>query len=199
MTPHPTPPGLLNPEGTTASSVELFHRARRGDREAVDQLFARLAPGLFRWARGRLPHWARRGTDTADVVQDALVQTFRRLDQFEPRRRRALQAYLRQAVRNRILDHIRKAGRFQPVDLEEVELVEPKDGELAALAQENAERCRQALATLDEEERELIVARLEMGYSYEQLALAFGRPSPDAARMAVKRALLRLAERVSPD
>ena len=39
-----------------------------------------------------------------------------------------------------------------------------------------------------------MVARLELGYNYSQIALAAGRPSVDAARMAVRRALLRLAE-----
>ncbi|OFV88038.1 MAG: hypothetical protein A2V74_07095 [Acidobacteria bacterium RBG_16_70_10] len=53
---------------------------------------------------------------------------------------------------------------------------------------------RQALANLRPEERELVVARLELGYSYAQITVATGRPSPDATRMAVRRALLRLAE-----
>ena len=37
-------------------------------------------------------------------------------------------------------------------------------------------------------------ARVEMQQSYQQIAVAHGRSSPDAARMAVSRALVRLAE-----
>ena len=59
---------------------------------------------------------------------------------------------------------------------------------------EREQRLRQALANLRPEERELVVARLELGYSYAQITVATGRPSPDATRMAVRRALLRLAE-----
>jgi RNA polymerase sigma-70 factor (ECF subfamily) len=71
----------------------------------------------------------------------------------------------------------------------------PRRSPLAdAIGEENALRYREALARLDADEQELIVGRIELGYSYEQLALASGRSSPDAARMAVKRALLRLAE-----
>ena len=47
---------------------------------------------------------------------------------------------------------------------------------------------------LRDEERELIVARIEMGLTYAELAQATGKPSMDAARMAVSRALVRLVE-----
>ena len=36
-----------------------------------------------------------------------------------------------------------------------------------------------------------------MDYSYEELAVMLGKPSPDAARVAVSRALVRLAEAMS--
>jgi RNA polymerase sigma-70 factor (ECF subfamily) len=39
-----------------------------------------------------------------------------------------------------------------------------------------------------------VLARIEMGLTYEEVAAATGRPSPDAARMAVGRALVRLAQ-----
>ena len=47
------------------------------------------------------------------------------------------------------------------------------------------------------EEREAIVARVEMDSSYEAVAQALGKRTPDAARMAVSRALLRLAEEMN--
>ena len=50
-----------------------------------------------------------------------------------------------------------------------------------------------ALQRLPAGERELIIARVEMGLTYAELADAAGKPSADAARMAVTRALLRLA------
>jgi RNA polymerase sigma-70 factor (ECF subfamily) len=56
------------------------------------------------------------------------------------------------------------------------------------------ERYEAALQRLRPEERELIIARVEMQQSYQQIAGAHGKSSPDAARMAVSRALVRLAE-----
>ena len=47
---------------------------------------------------------------------------------------------------------------------------------------------------LPPEEREAIIGRVEMGYTYQELADALGNPSADAARKAAERALVRLAE-----
>ena len=61
---------------------------------------------------------------------------------------------------------------------------------------EEAARYRAALSRMDAAERELIVGRFQMGYSYEQLALATGRVSSEATRAAVKRALVKLAAEI---
>jgi DNA-directed RNA polymerase specialized sigma24 family protein len=50
------------------------------------------------------------------------------------------------------------------------------------------DRYERALERLKPEERESIIAWVEMGYSYEELAEAFGKPTPDAARKAAQRA-----------
>jgi RNA polymerase sigma-70 factor (ECF subfamily) len=47
---------------------------------------------------------------------------------------------------------------------------------------------------LKPEDREAVIAKVELDCSYAELARAIGKPSADAARMAVGRALLRLAE-----
>ncbi len=180
------------------SSRELLSRARRGDRSAVSALFARQVPALRRWARGRLPRWARDISDTTDLIQDAFLQTFRRLDRFEIRGQRALQAYLRQVVQNRINDEFRRFDR-RP---DEIALDErqPHDGPspLAYVIDgQNRDRYLTALTRLRQEERELIVGRIELGYTYEQLALLSGKVTPDAARVAVRRSVLKLAEEMS--
>jgi RNA polymerase sigma-70 factor (ECF subfamily) len=59
---------------------------------------------------------------------------------------------------------------------------------------EAVERYEAALKRLRDQEREAIVARIEMGLSYDEVAAALKRPSADAARMLVGRALLRLAK-----
>ena len=179
------------------STVSLVERARAGDQEAVDRLLARHITPLRRWARGRLPRWARDTADTDDLVQDTLLQTFRRLADFEVRGPGALQAYLRQAILNRVRDELRKKSRRpQGTRLDGFEV----DGRLSplqeAIGQQAIEQYEHALTRLQPEEREAIVGRVEMGYSYEELADVLGKPSPDAARKAAKRALVRLVQQM---
>ena len=187
----PEAPDRDDPEST----FQLLDRARRGDTHALDRLFARHLKPLQRWARGRLPAWARDLADTNDLVQETLIQTFKRIEGFEPRRVGALQAYLRQAVLNRIRDELRRKRR-RP-DIAELNGLEADRGGSPleqAIGQEAVQRYERALTRLRPDEREAIIARVEMGYSYEELAEALGKPTPDAARKAAQRALARLAE-----
>src|SRR6476660_3975890 len=147
------------------STFHLIERARAGDAEALDVLFARLSAPLQRWASGRLPHWARDLADTDDLVQDTLLQTFKRIESFEPRRVGALQAYLRNAVLNRLRDELRRKGR-EPgsTNLDDIQ-VEAADSPLeAAIGREKVEAYERALEHLKPEEREAIIARVELGY-----------------------------------
>ena len=182
------------------SSGDLIRRARRGERTAIDALFARHLPSLHRWARGRIPRWARELGDTADVVQDSILAVFGRLETFEPRREGAFRAYLRQAVMNRIRDQYRRtAVRPLRVDLDPAQ---PSGGQSpldAAIDGEASARYARALATLPPDDREAIVARVELGYSYEQIAALLRKRSPDAARMAVSRAIAKLARAMADD
>jgi RNA polymerase sigma factor (sigma-70 family) len=178
------------------SSLYLLRRAQGGDQSALDALFTRQVTPLLRWAHGRLPKWVRTATDTADLVQEAMLQTFRRLDRFEPRGQKALQAYLRRAIQNRITDEIRRGTRAPAEEAENAvtqpaATLSPLD---AAIREESRTRYRTALNRLRPQDRLLIVGRIELGYSYDQLALVSGRITPDATRVALRRALVRLAE-----
>jgi RNA polymerase sigma-70 factor, ECF subfamily len=180
------------------STLALVERVKAGDREALDGLVARYLPALRRWASGRLPRWTRDLLDTDDLVQETMIRAINRIDRFDARHEGALQAYLRQAVVNRIRDEIRR-GKRSPVEM-------PLDDNAAdhaasplelAIGAEALERYEAALARLRPEEREAIVARIEMDGTYQDVARALGKPSADAARMAVSRALLHLAEEMS--
>jgi RNA polymerase sigma-70 factor (ECF subfamily) len=181
--------------GGPESTFRLLERVRAGDEAALEALFARYLEPLRRWARGRLPGWARDARDTQDLVQDTLLQTFRKLEGFEYRGEGALQAYLRQALMNNIRYELRRANHRPPATALESHAPDESPSPLEqAVGSQAAERYEQALARLRPEDREAIVARIEMGYSYERLAEALEKPSAEAARKATRRALLRLAE-----
>lgn len=180
-------------------TIELVVKARAGDRVAVEALLERCIPSLKRWAHGRLPPAARGALDTGDLVQETVLHVLRRLDSFEPRHVGAMQAYLRMAVINRIRDEVRRITRTPPpselVDEPPSPAISPLEG---AIQTEAYERYTAALATLDTRDREMIVARLEAQWTPKEIAARFNMPSPDAARMAVTRALKRLTERLAP-
>lgn len=178
----------------TATSVVLARRARAGDRDATEALIRRIAPGLRRFARGMLPAHARGMVDTDDLVQDALVATLRMLPGLEIPSGGGLHAYLHRAVRNRVVDEIRRAGRRPKAEALDDETADDAPSPLEiAVGREALRRYERGLEKLDPEDAEAIVSRVEHGMSYAEVAREIGKPSPDAARMAVGRALLRLA------
>lgn len=188
-------PGGPSPDNS-GSEQRLLERVRRGSRSALGALLTRHASWLRRWARGRLPVWARDGVDTSDLVQDALHRTLARVSSFRSAHTTAMRVYLRRAVQNRIGDHLRRAMLRQSV-------IEPSQPLL--LSDEAAPQLQQVLddetwahyleglKQLTPRHRRLVVGRIECGYSFRQLALLERLSSPDAARMALRRALVRLS------
>jgi RNA polymerase sigma factor (sigma-70 family) len=180
------------------SSFELIQLAQGGDADALGRLLQRYLPALRRWAHGRLPRYARDMSDTQDLVQEAITRTLLNFKKFEYRGDGALQAYLRQAVLNRIRDEARRVGR-RPFHDDLNENIRDKGTSPLerAIGTQAIDRYEAALASLEPVDREAVVARLELGYSYEEIALLVGKPTPDAARMAVARAIKRLADMMS--
>ena len=126
------------------------------------------------------------------------MSTAQRLEHFEVRGPGALQAYLRQAVLNRVRDELRKKGRRPEVtELDGLEVDGRRSPLEEAIGSESLERYERALARLRPEEREAIIGRIEMGYSYDELAEALGKSSSDAARKAAQRALVRLVREMN--
>lgn len=177
------------------ATLDLLERAKAGDRHALDLLIARYLPRLQRWAHGRLPVWARDLAETQDLVQETVFRAFTHVERFEIRGEGALQAYLRQALINRIREEIRRAGRRPQAAALERQTADAGPSPLEeAIGREAVERYESALSRLRPEDRQAIIGRIELGLTNEELADALGKPTPNAARMAVERALLRLAK-----
>lgn len=189
-------------DGLTVSeetSLTLLGRAQRGDTIAMEALMGRYLARLQRWASGRIPVRARSLLDTDDVVQDALLNTFRRLEDFRPRHDGALLAYLRAAVSNRIRMELRRAAPDVDGSIEPDWLPSPLPSPLeGAVSRDAFARYERSLAQLDEDDRAAIVGRFEMGYSFDALARATERPSAEAARKLTERALRRLIALMQP-
>lgn len=180
-------PSLAEGNRGPTSTSRLLSRARAGDTRALSQLLRQQGRLLRKWAHGRLPRWARRMGDTVDLVQEAPVRTWVRLDTFDNRGRGALQAYLRTAVQNLIANEQRRIGRkpTEPLsDAVQATLVGTGPSPLDSTIEASWEgRYKRALSELTEKDRRLVVGRLEHGYSYEQLTLVLDLATPDQSRI----------------
>lgn len=176
------------------STLHVLERAQKGDSAAARDLMERALPSVRRWARGRLPRYVRSEADTEDIVQDAFLNTLKGLQKFRHHTVGALHAYLRRAVINRIRDHIRGARRraaefdntadpldWQPSPLER------------AILRERVEHFLAALGRLRPADRQVVIWRLELGYTPHEIATRLGK-SDSAAAMTVSRAMARLAK-----
>lgn len=199
----PLMPAKLGPQEDAPggeTTLDLLARARSGDRSSVEALFERCLPSLRRWARGRLPRYARDVADTQDLVQETVLHTLNRLEAFQPRHQGALQAYLRQAINNRIKDEIRRALRKPAhVELQDVHADGGASPVERAIGRQGIERYEAALERLKASDREAIVARIELQQSYDEVAAALGKPNANAARVAVTRALAKLIEEMDDE
>ena len=184
-------------DGGLESTQVLVSRAQAGDGAALEAIVLRYQPALMRFAHGRLPAASRGMMDTGDLVQLAVIRTLERLDQFEPAFRGSLLAYLRRAVLNQIRDEIRRADRRPEIDALSHDLPDPGIGPLEqAISHEVLERYEAALAELPADQQEAFLMRIEMGCGYREIADAVGRPSTEAARMLVRRAIQTMARRL---
>jgi RNA polymerase sigma-70 factor (ECF subfamily) len=178
-----------------SATAILLTRARSGDTDAREELFRRFFPILRQWAHRRLPSSARDLNDTMDLVQMTLLRALNRIDQFESRGEGAFLAYLRQILLNEIRRESHRAARRGPHDTLDETMVSPHASIVErVIGAEQMERYQRGLEELSEEQRVAVLLRLEFNYSYEQIADAVNKASPDAARMMVGRALARLAE-----
>ena len=177
------------------TTAELLGRLQQGDAAARESLITRYLPVLRRWAHGRLPSYARGLADTDDLVQVTFLRAVDHLPEFEARHEGAFLAYLRRILLNSIRDEIRSAMRRpRPEPLgEDLPAGLPSPIELA-LGREVVEAYEAALATLPEAQQEAVILRVEFGFSYPEIAAALERPSANAVRMTVSRALVQLAE-----
>jgi len=183
---------------SAASSFDLVLRANAGEQDALEALCARYLPRLQRWAHGRIPPAARSALQTHDLVQDTLIKVVERLPSFQPRHEGAFQGYVHTALWNRIRDIARQYQRTGAPNPLDTEMAGKEDSPLdQALGHETLERYEAALDRLRPEEKELIIARIEMGLPHAEIVVMFDKPSVAAVHMAISRALVRLAEEMA--
>lgn len=193
------------PSGPPASFGELLRRAQSGDSAAFAEIDARHGPAILLRIRDRLPPVLRRHYDSLDLRQSVVAEVLRDIGRFEDRGEEAFRNWLYLKAENKIRSKLRK--HLGPAGSRRSESLEP-DAEPPSAASspvteagdaDEAARVRGVLAALDEEQRQVLAMRTELGLSFAEIAARVGLPSADAARKRYARALLVLRGRLGPE
>jgi RNA polymerase sigma-70 factor (ECF subfamily) len=184
----------------------MLQRARAGDARAFEDLFRRHAEELRRTIGLRLDRRLRARLDVSDVLQETYLEAVRRLPAYLQGPEVSFGLWLRWLARDRLLVlHRRHFGTDMRSVRRELPLL-PADSSTqflqglgatgtspseALAALEVADRLRQALEQLDEDEREVVLMRHFEHLGNREIAWLLGL-SESAAHKRYVRALLRL-------
>jgi RNA polymerase sigma factor (sigma-70 family) len=91
----------------------LVREGQAGDRGRFGELYQRLGPAVFAWARLRIPSEMRDQLDPDDVMQEAWIRAFRSFSTFDPERG-AFRPWLFQVAKHTLLDMIRRVRVRRP-------------------------------------------------------------------------------------
>jgi RNA polymerase sigma-70 factor, ECF subfamily len=195
---------------TPDSTNRLLQDAKTGDNAAVDRLLGEFREPLRRVIDLRLDPVLGRRVDASDIVQDVLIEANQRLTEYLKNPTMPFHLWLRHLAQDRIIDTHRRhrqaqrrsIDKEQPIqapawaDQSSVQLVAQLiDNEMtpasAAIQQELQRRLTDALAHLDEADRDVILMRHHEQLSNQDVAAALGLTEA-AASMRYLRALRKL-------
>ncbi len=164
------------------SDARLAERIRAGQAQALGELYDRYAGTALAVA---LRVVADR-TEAEDVVHDAFVAVWRKIDRFDAGRG-SLRAWLLTVVRNRAIDRVR--ARRVSVDVDDADersllRTGPNPTWEDALRRTSATEVRAALDGLPEEQRRALELAYFEGYTYREVAEMTGvAPGTAAGRL----------------
>jgi RNA polymerase sigma-70 factor (ECF subfamily) len=174
----------------------LAGRIRSGDREAVGELYDRYA-GIAMAVAIRV---LRDRGAAEDVVHDAFVAVWQRIDRFDVAHG-TLRSWLLTIVRNRAIDRLRRLRPAEDIDeLDSRSLLRstPNPTWDATIASLDRRALAAALGTLPAEQREAVELAYFEGLTYRQVAVRMGIP-PGTASGRLRMALAKVRVALSPD
>lgn len=146
---------------------------------------------LHRWAHGRIPQQARNYMDTQDMVQETLILALRAKEQIKANNAGAFFCYLRTVFINQIKQELRKNKMFQvalTTQFTQAEKMSYEEDLNSLIAYDHA------IDRLSDQEKELVVMRVEFGLTHQDIADLTDKNSADAVRVSIKRALVKLGD-----
>ena len=156
--------------GADPRDSDLVAAARAGHAWALTEIWQRHAPAVIGYLRGR------GAAEPEDLTSEVFLGVFERLPRFHGDDN-DLRAFVFTIAHHKLVDDIRRRARrgdSAPYDAE-------GDGRTTGSAEDDAldrlgdERVRELLATLSEEQRDVLLLRVVADLSLEQTAAALGK------------------------
>jgi len=163
----------------------VVEAARNGDAGALAAICEKLYPRIYRYLSYKVG-------DVRDA-EDLAGEVFVRMLEAIPGQKGSLEAWLFRIAGNVLTDHYRKRSvRSDTVALPE-EIAGEDDPAATAARKLDADRLRQGMKVLTEEQKEVVILRFVMGYGHGEVAEIMGR-SAGAIRALQFRALSALKD-----
>ena len=178
---------------TAAIDNDLVDRAAQRDPDAMGELLAEIRPGLVRYCRARLGRIGGAYTTADDVAQEVCIALLRALPRYRDLGR-PFSAFVYGIAAHKVVDAQRAAIRGAAVTPVETIADEPDIApgpEQRAVNVDLARRLSGLLARLSEVQREIVLLRVAVGLSAEEVGAVVGMSAP-AVRVAQARALAKL-------
>ena len=178
----PPPPARSSTEdhvnGERRNDARLADRIGSGDAEALGELYDRYAASALATALRVLGD----REEAEDVVHDAFVMVWRKIDRFDARRG-SLRAWLMTVVRNRAIDRVR--ARRSTIDVDDADerallRTGPNPTWEATLLRTSASELQAALGDLPDDQRRAVELAYFEGYTYREVADLTGVPTGTA-------------------
>lgn len=147
---------------------DIIRKAQRGDKEAFGFLYKEYYQRIYRYCRISLYN----DITAEDVCQETFLRAWKSLPSFIITEQGTFQAFLYRIARNLIIDLSRKKKEFSLAAYEEIESDEDHVESLGR--KEDIAKVQQALAKLDEKDRQIIILRYFEELSHADVAKVIG-------------------------
>jgi RNA polymerase sigma-70 factor (ECF subfamily) len=174
----------------TAPDTDLLGRAVRGDPGATSSLLEDIRPGVVRYCRAHLGRIGGGYTTADDVAQDVLIAVLNALPRFRDQGS-PFMAFAYGIAAHKVADAQRAASRHLTVAPVAAvpDRADARPGpEQQAVETDQARRLTRLLRHLSEVHREIVVLRVAVGLSAEEVGATLGMTA-GAVRVAQSRAL----------
>ncbi|AQA01624.1 RNA polymerase subunit sigma [Mycobacterium sp. MS1601] len=168
-----------------------------GDRNALREVLETIRPIVVRYVRARVGTAERSGLSADDVAQEVCLAAMQALPRYQDQGRPFL-AFVYGIAAHKVADAHRAAGRNKadPTDVVPERFSVDAGPEQLAMNADSAARMDALLKILPEKQREILILRVVVGMSAEEVAEAVGSTA-GAVRVAQHRALARLKSEIT--